>query len=71
MTEEEEFCFVIVIFWLIVVFGLEYFDGYCTCTSLHCFHGGACESLSAFWTELRHVKFSPGLERMEAAEGWC
>jgi hypothetical protein len=34
-------------------------------------HGGVCESLSAFWIELRHVNFSPGLQRMEAVEGSC
>jgi len=36
-----------------------------------CSHGGARESLSAFWTELCRANFSPGLEHVEAGEGCC
>ena len=36
-----------------------------------CSHGGVCESLSAFWIELRRANFSPGLQHMEAGKGCC
>ena len=36
-----------------------------------CSHGGAGETLSAFWIGLRRAHFSQGLQRVEAGEGWC
>jgi hypothetical protein len=76
MITVEEFCFVV--FFVIVIFLVKLlylvsknFDAYRTCISLLCSHGRACESLSAFWIELCHMKFSPGLEGMEAFEGCC
>ena len=36
-----------------------------------CSHGGPCDSLSAFWIELRRADFCQGLQREEAGEGCC
>ena len=51
--------------------GLDNFDGECTEPVSLCSHNEACENLSAFWIELRHAKFSPGLKHVEAGEDCC
>jgi len=47
----------------IILWGLDNLCGQCTSTSTStvflCSHGGACENLSAFWTELRRYALQP------------
>jgi len=66
-------CFVIVDFfglicckwvWIILVGSVRVLVALCS-------HGRACESLSAYCTELCHANFSPGLQLVEVGKPCC
>jgi len=74
MIEVEGFCvlcFVIFdIFWLICCKWVWIILMDSVLVSL-CSHGGVCERSVSILIELRRANFSPGLQHMEAGEGYC